>query len=51
MARTETELHETVMDSWRDLMRKPEDFENLTNSMPRRLEKIIDVKGSKYVNY
>ncbi|CAB0028254.1 unnamed protein product [Trichogramma brassicae] len=46
MARTEAELIQRVEHSWEALRMKPDYFEKLANSVPRRLQRIIDQGGS-----
>ena len=50
MARTEDQLHERVIEAWRDLQNRQEYFTSLTNSMRRRIQKVIDAQGG-YINY
>ena len=50
MATTKDELHECVIDLWRDLQGKPEYFQSLTDSMPRRIQKLIHANRGP-VNY
>ena len=50
MARTEDELHERVMEAWRDLFNRPEYFDSLTASMPRKIQEIIEAGGG-FINY
>ena len=50
MARNENELHERVMEAWRMLDDRPLYFQKLTESMPRRIEKVLEADGA-YINY
>ncbi|KAL7292707.1 hypothetical protein TKK_0013830 [Trichogramma kaykai] len=50
MARTEAELIDRVNSAWESLRNKQSYFEKLANSMPRRLQKIIDSEGAS-INY
>ena len=50
MARNHDELMERVNEAWEELRHRPHYFRSLTDSMPKRLQKIIDVGGA-HINY
>lgn len=39
------ELQDLVMERWNELTNKPEYFRTLIESMPRRMQKVIDAEG------
>lgn len=49
-ARTEQELRERIINRWEALRERPNYFQTLVESMPRRIEMVIN-NGGRGINY